>query len=118
MFADSASGTHFTLKDAARARIRRMSTCPNPRVSKFLNQFADAELCLTLNLFSPGKELKVDLESLREWFEDERLPKNWKPRKEIGIWENHQNTSKMQEYMRALKKYKAKGEKIKTVVFE
>ncbi|GJJ14552.1 hypothetical protein Clacol_008817 [Clathrus columnatus] len=118
LFADSASGTHFTLKDVARARIRRMETCPNPRVSRLLNHFADAELCISLAMFSPGKELKVDLESLREWFEEERLPRNWKPRKEIGVWENHQNTSRMQEMIKALKVYKSKSEKVRTVVFE
>lgn len=117
LLADSASGTHFTIKDIARARIRRMDNCPNPKVSRILTQFADAELCLSLAVLSSGKELKVDLETLREWLEKERLPRNYKPRR-IGVWENHQNTAKMQEMIRAMRQYKAKDNLIKTVVFE
>ncbi|KAF8587670.1 Cloroperoxidase, partial [Ramaria rubella] len=78
LFADSASGTHLTLKDIARARIRRTATTGS--LPPHLSQFADSEFCLTLSIMGGNPtDPKVELKVLREWLEDERLPRGWKP---------------------------------------
>lgn len=121
LFSDSASGTHLTLKDVARARIRRLEECAGRSTvtPPHLEQFADSEFCLTIALFSVNpKELKVELSALREWLEDERLPTGWKPKRDLGLWENHTNTAKLQKMMAAIKKYKSPGRAVKSVVFE
>ncbi|KAF8518519.1 Chloroperoxidase [Hysterangium stoloniferum] len=104
--------------DVARARNRRLDSCPNRKTPRHLQQFADAEFCLTLGIFSPGDELKVELEVLREWLEKERLPRGWKPKRELGLWQNHQNTARVQEMMKALRMYKNNRRSVRTVAFE
>jgi len=120
LFADSASGTHLTLKDVARARIRRLeeSKGRSTVTPAHLEQFADAEFCLTLALFSErDDELKADIRLLRQWLEDERLPTGWKPKREIGFWQNHLNTAQLQKIMDGMKRYKSRGREVRTVAF-
>ena len=119
LLADSASGTHLTLSDLARARLRRTATTgPSP---PHLAQFSDAEFALTIAVLGGdvyGRDPKVKLEVLREWLEEERIPAGWRPGGVMGFWRNHVNTARMQEMMGRLRRYRKEKGDVRTVVVE
>jgi len=120
LFADSASGTHLTLKDFARARIRRLEECRGRgiKIPFHLEEFANSESCLALALFSEKDgELKVKIETLKVWLEEERLPPGWKPRREIGFLQNLSNTAQLKKMMEGRRRYRERDRQARTVVF-
>lgn len=119
LLADSASGTHLTLPDVARARIRRTATtgpCP-----PHLSHISDAECALAVAVLGGdvySDSPRVPLAVLREWLEDERLPAGWAPGGEMGLWREHVNTAKVQKLMANMRMYRAKRDDVRTVVIE
>ena len=119
LFADSVSGTHLTLADVARARVRRSAT--SGPIPVHLQQFADAECALAIAVMGGDVHSdapSVPLDVLREWLEEERLPTGWKPGGVMGFWRNHLNTAKVQDMMAKMKKYRENRGEVRTVVHE
>jgi Peroxidase, family 2 len=119
LLADSASGTHLTLPDLARARLRRSATTgPSP---PHLSHFSDAECALAIAVLGRdvyGDAPSVPLGVLKEWLEEERLPAGWRPGGVMGLWREHLNTARVQELMANKRKYRHGRKDVRTVVME
>jgi len=89
----------FGIEDAARIRIRREKEC-RP-LSRIQQRVARGELSLFLGAFSTtvGDKTGVPVELLRTWFQDERLPANWKPNRVEGFLDMVKRGNKILGYV-------------------
>jgi len=106
------AGFLMGIEDAARARIRREKEC-RP-LSRIRQRVARGELSLFLGVFSTtvGDKTGVPVELLRTWFQDEKLPENWKPDHVEGFLDMFKRGNKMLGYVT---KFRAEEEEAKKV---
>lgn len=102
------AGFLFGIEDAARIRIRREKEC---RPLSWLQQrVARGELSLFLNSFSTtvGDKTGVPVDLVRTWFQEEKLPENWKPNRVQGFLDMVKGGNKILGYVTKFREEEAR----------
>jgi len=85
---DASDGSALTVRDLARARVRREHQC-NRALDRVHSEIARGEMALVLGVFGrrgkTGSAREVPVETVSEWWKHERFPAGWVPREQQGL---------------------------------
>ncbi|KAF8838166.1 Cloroperoxidase [Paxillus ammoniavirescens] len=93
----------MTLEDVANIRVKREEECkPLDGVHA---EIARGEMAIAIGILGGKDAAKsgLDLDVLRLWVEDERLPDGWKPDHTQGLYQTYKMTTVVRDRMKALK---------------
>ncbi|KAH7888256.1 Chloroperoxidase [Phlebopus sp. FC_14] len=94
---------HMTLKDVANIRAKRESE--SRPLDGVHAEIARGEMAIAIGILG-GKDAAeegLDLDVLRRWVEQERLPDDWKPDHTQGLYRTYKMTTVVRDQMKAIK---------------
>lgn len=83
LIALSTDGKGLTLDDFAKARAKRELRLPGGKLDRLHSGIASGESVMVVQVMGDGNEVSV--ETIREWFGNEKLPHNWMPHGQMGL---------------------------------
>ncbi|KAJ7145679.1 hypothetical protein C8R44DRAFT_655594 [Mycena epipterygia] len=97
--------TGMSLHGLARVHAAREQRLPRP-LSSFQEQVAIGECALGWLVMRDHKTGVVDLDALKEWLGEERLPEGWwdsrRPHLPVGLWQARRNADQVKEFLKSL----------------